>query len=270
MNIMPKRLPGAFAFETSSNPAMRKALLTMKQIAQTDLSVLITGEAGTGKEWAAYAIHTLGPRSQGPFVQLECAAIAEENLDRDLFGFESINWNGVTIKGGAFEEAAGGSLLLKGIESLPQAHLLKISRVMEFRLVRRISGDGDIPIDARAIATFNTSSGGASQESSPVRGILDRISSVQIELPPLRHRREDIPMLIDGVLEELRDRTGTPVKGVSGEAVGYCESYTWPGNVRHLKNAIEYACIMSGGGIITPGHLPAYLNRRSDDQTVSN
>jgi two-component system, NtrC family, response regulator HydG len=265
MNIMPKRLPGAFAFETSNNPVMRKALLTMKQIAQTDLSVVITGEAGTGKEWAAYAIHTLGARSQGPFVQIECAATAEENLDRDLFGFESINWNGVTIKGGAFEEAAGGSLLLKGIESLPHAHLLKIARVMEFRLVRRISGDGDIPVDARGMATFNTTSDGPSPEHSAVRGILERISSIQIELPPLRNRREDIPMLIDGVLEELRERTGTPVKGVSEDAVRYCEMYTWPGNVRHLKNAIEYACIMSGGEVIMPGHLPAYLQRQSDN-----
>lgn len=265
MNSMTKRPPGTFAFESSNNPSMRKALLTMKQIAQTDLSVLITGEAGTGKEWAAYAIHALGPRAQGPFIQLECAAIPEENLDRDLFGYESISWNGVTIKGGAFEDAAGGTLLLKGIESLPSGHLLKIARVMEFRLVRRISGDGDIPIDARAIATITTSPDGLFPGETAARGILDRISSIQIDLPPLRDRREDIPLLIDGVLENLRERSGRPVKGISPEALQACEAYTWPGNVRHLKNAIEYACIMSGGEIILPEHLPAYVHGREDD-----
>jgi DNA-binding NtrC family response regulator len=265
MNIMPKRPPGAFAFENSSNPAMQKALLAMRQIAQTDLSVLITGEAGTGKEWAAYSIHTLGSRSQGPLVQIECAAIAEEHLDRDLFGFESISWNGVTIKGGAFEEAAGGSLLLKGIESLPHAHLLKIARVLEFRLVRRISGEGGIPVDVRAIATCNIAAGDPLPERTGLRGALERISSIQIDLPPLRDRREDIPMLIEGVLEELRERTGTPVRKVTEDVLQRCADYSWPGNLRHLKNAIEYACIMSGADIITADHLPAYLHPRVDD-----
>ncbi len=264
MNTMPKRLPGAFAFETSKNAAMRKALLTMKQIAQTDLSVLITGEAGTGKEWAAYAIHTQSARAHGPFIQLECAAIPEENLDRDLFGFESISWHGVTIKGGAFEEAAGGSLLLKGIETLPSAHLFKIAHVMEFRHVRRISGDGDIPVDTRAIATITTTADEPFHGETAARGVLDRISSIQIDLPPLRERREDIPQLIHGVLDDLRDRTGTVAKGVSDEALRECEDYAWPGNVRHLKNAIEYACVMSGGEMIMPEHLPAYVHRQTD------
>jgi len=261
---MPKRPPGAFAFEGSKNPLMQKALLTMRQIAQTNLSVLIAGEAGTGKEWAAYAIHALGPRPQGPFVQLECAAIPAENLDRDIFGYESINWNGVNIKSGVFEEATGGSLLLRAIETLPPTHLLKIARVIEFRVVRRISGEADIPIDARIIATIS-STADASFAGPATRGILDRISPIQIELPALRDRREDIPMLIEGVLEELRDRTGSPPKGISPAAVRACEMFAWPGNVRHLKNAIEYASIMSGGEVIMPEHLPDYVHQKSHD-----
>lgn len=264
MVTMPKRPPGAFAFEASKNPAMQKALLTMRQIAQTNLSVLIAGEAGTGKEWAAYAIHALGARPQGPFVQLECAAIPAENLDRDIFGYESINWNGVSIKSGAFEEATGGSLLLRSIETLPPTHLLKIARVIEFRSVRRISGEGDIPVDARIIATTNSNLA-ASFTGSANRGILDRISPIQIDLPALRDRREDIPMLIEGVLEELRERTGASQKGISPAAVRACEEYAWPGNVRHLKNAIEYASIMSSGEVIMPEHLPAYVHQRSDE-----
>lgn len=244
---------------------MQKVLLTMKHIAHTDLGVLIAGEAGTGKEWAAYAIHSLGARAQGPFVQIECAAIAQENLDRDIFGYESISWNGVTIKGGAFEEATGGSLLLRGIEALPSPLLLKIARVMEARIVRRISGDGEIPIDARAIATITTNPDGSFPGEAASREALDRISSIQIDLPPLRDRREDIPMLIGGMLEELRERTGRSLKGISDGALKKCEEYLWPGNVRHLKNAIEYACIMSGTEDITPEHLPAYVQGRSDD-----
>ncbi len=140
--------------KTSRNSAMQKVLAALERVAMSDLSVLVVGEVGTGKEWAAHSIHKLSARANGPFEPVDCSTLPPDSLERELFGFEAVTWGGVEVKRGSFEEASGGTLLLDEIAAIPPATQKKIARVLEYQHVRRNSGEEDIQVDVRVIATL--------------------------------------------------------------------------------------------------------------------
>jgi DNA-binding NtrC family response regulator len=244
----------------TQSAVMQEALRKLEKVAQSDLSVVIYGEHGTGKEWAAHFVHKLSERADGAFVTVDCAALEAEAIDKELFGYESITWEGIELKKGAFEVAAGGTLLLNEFTSLSLSVQMKIARALEYHSFRRILGHEDIPITTRTIATMSHSPEESRGDNALSRELYHRIGVIAIALPPIRERPEDIPLLIDRFLADLQPDPKGRVKRMSPEALRMCQSYTWPGNVRHLKNAVEYASIMCDSDIIRPDHLPEYLH----------
>jgi transcriptional regulator with PAS, ATPase and Fis domain len=250
------------ALKATRNAAMREVLAKIERVAYSDLSVLLVGEPGTGKEWAAHIIHKSSARASGPFYPVDCATLSPDSLEKELFGYEAITWRGVEIKRSAFEEASGGTLLLDEIASIPPATQKKIARVVEYLQVRRISGEEDIPVNVRVVATLSQQPDKVLSDGELQKELYYRISPIVIELPPLRERKEDINLLIDWFIQELNARYGCSIQAMSQEALALCLRYDWPGNVRHLKNAIEHAAVMCVGQVIRPEHLPVYLYNR--------
>jgi len=238
---------------------MQEIMRTVRTISPTDLHVVIIGEQGTGKERLARQIHELSTRSGGPLITVDCAAMTPEQLEQELFGVEALSWQGVALKTGALEEASNGTLLLDEFQSIPDQLQMKVARALEYKSVVRTGGDRIVQIQPRIIAIITRTSG-YPRGQDPFRvEIQNRLSPIVIELPPLRERREDIPSLVRNFMAEARSERNVAVNAISDEALTCCLEYAWPGNVRHLKNAIEYACVMSGGGKIFPSHLPDYV-----------
>ena len=244
----------------TQSAVMQEALRKLEKVAQSDLSIVIYGEHGTGKEWAAHFVHKLSGRADGAFVTVDCAALEAETIEKELFGYESITWEGIDLKKGAFEVAAGGTLLLNEFTSLSLSVQMKIARALEYHSFRRILGNEDIPITARTIATMSHSPEDSREGRALSKDLYHRIGVIAIALPPIRERPEDIPLLIDRFLADLQPDPKGRSKRMSPGALRICQSYSWPGNVRHLKNAVEYASIMCESDIIGPDHLPEYLH----------
>jgi DNA-binding NtrC family response regulator len=238
---------------------MQDVLNMIENIARNDLSVVITGEHGTGKEWAARRIHVLSARSRRPFEPRDCTELPEEALERELFGYESLVAEGITIQRSAFEEAEGGTLLLNDIASISPSLQLRLARAVEYEYFTRAGDERRIPVDVRLIATVSERAETLVQRGALTKELFYRISPIVLELPPLRKHREDIPVLVENIIEELRRRNAVRVSGISPDALKMLASYHWPGNVRQLKNAVEYASAMSREAIITPPDLPAYV-----------
>jgi DNA-binding NtrC family response regulator len=254
----------------TNNETMKEVLQSIRRFASSDVSVLITGEHGTGKEWAAHMIHHLSRRSRGPFWPFDCAAIPSEDIERELFGYEALTKDGVVIKRGALEDAFGGTVLLNEIAFLPTAAQMKIARALEYRTIHRLDGVQRVEINVRIISTLSEDQDILVRNGTLLKDIFYRISTIVIELPPLRRRREDIPLLIEKFLAELRSRNGTSVVGITSKALELCLTYDWPGNVRHLKNSIEYACTMCTGELIQPENLPPDLQSHKSHSNFSN
>jgi DNA-binding NtrC family response regulator len=253
-------------FDKTQSAALEDILQTAHKIAQSDLSVLIVGEHGTGKEWLARMIHQLNHTRKGPFWPFDCAAIPSKDIEKELYGFEELTQHGVIIQRGAFEEAEQGTLLLNEIGSLPAAIQLKVSRTVEFRTIHRVGNDKTLPIDVRIIATLSQPADSLIEGGTLSKDMFYRISPMVLELPPLRQHKEDIPLLIEKFLEDLRIHNKSSIQGVNQEAMQACLEYDWPGNVRHLKNAVEYAFIMCTGSILQLEHFPAYLRDNSHEK----
>jgi DNA-binding NtrC family response regulator len=236
--------------------SMREFLATLDRVARTELPVVIAGERGTGKEWAARRLHRCSPRARGPFVSVDCGAGEAPEVERRLYGFESISWSGVQVEPGAFDEASRGTLHCDDAGRLPATAILRIARVLEHRSFRRMGGGSEM--EARARLVLTTTLEGPPSPGLPPTDPWQRISPITLLLPPLRERPEDIPAYVEAFLGDLR-QCGLPVRRVSDEALGMLFASSWPGNVRALKNALEYAAIVSGGDTIEAGHLPAIL-----------
>ena len=243
----------------SLSEPMQEALVSLQRVAPSDLSVIIQGEPGTGKEWAARMIHQMSARARGPIFTVDCGAVGPANIEKELFGYDAISWDNIEIRKGAFEEASGGTLYLHEIEAIPPAVQLRVARAVEYKQFRRIGGDMSHEVNVRLIATTSRVREGAPEDAG-AEDFASRLAAITITLPPLRARRSDIPVLIERFLREMRDRYMNPVQGISPEALKLCSAFTWPGNVRQLKTAMEYAAIMARGGMIEPEHLPAYLH----------
>ncbi len=234
----------------------RQVLTQATQVAATDTTALILGESGTGKEVVARFIHRASPRSQGPFVALNCAALPEQLLEAELFGYERGAFTGaVQSKPGQLEQAAGGTLFLDEVgEMSPQAQA-KFLRVLQEREFQRLGGTRVLRADARVVAATNRDLLQAMQQGRFREDLYYRLNVFAIHLPPLRERRDDVLPLAEAFVAEFGRTLGTPPAGVSREARQALLDYHWPGNVRELHNVLERAAILCDGGLIVADHL---------------
>jgi len=239
------------------SPAMRKVFDMIRKVAPTKASVLITGESGAGKEVVADAIHNLSPRRDKPFVKVHCAALAESLLESELFGHEKGAFTGAQARQrGRFELADTGSLFLDEIGEINQNVQIKILRVLQEKKFERVGGEATIEVDVRLIAATNRD---LKEEIAAGRFREDlyyRLNVVNIHVPALRERREDIPLLAATFLRELAQENGKPIEGFDQRSKQALYSYDWPGNVRELRNCIESAVVMASGKLITIDDLP--------------
>ena len=237
-------------------PAMQNLFALIRQVAPTNAGVLITGESGTGKELVARAIHSFSTRSQEPFLAINCAAMPETLIESELFGHEKGAFTGaVERSSGALELAKGGTLLLDEIGEMPPPMQAKLLRVLEDFRYRRLGGKQELTADVRVIAATNRIPSQAIQEGKLREDLYYRLNVFHIELPPLRERLDDIPLIAAAMIEKLNRKHGTRVTHVDPDACNYLQSHNWTGNVRELRNIIERAVILSGEGALQRSHL---------------
>jgi transcriptional regulator with GAF, ATPase, and Fis domain len=254
---------GGFGRIVGTSNAWRDVLVQAAKVAPTETTVLLTGESGTGKEIVARAIHRSSARAAGPFLALNAAALPDQLLESELFGYEKGAFTGATgAKPGRLEQAGGGTLFLDEAGEMSPAVQAKLLRVLEEREFQRLGGTKVLRTDARIIAATNRDLGRAIEKGEFREDLFYRLSVFGIHLPPLRERPEDILPLTEMFLAELGPAVGRPVPGVSREAKDLLLSYPWPGNVRELRNALERAAILSEGGLITAAHLPISVTRQ--------
>jgi len=248
---------GAFGQMVGSSSQMRKVYQTIEQAAPTSASVLIWGESGTGKELVAQTIHQLSPRNQLPFVPINCAAIPETLLESEIFGHEKGAFTGAfDRREGCFELADRGTLFLDEIAEMTPATQVKLLRVLQERRFRRLGGRQEQAVDVRVIAATNAVPADAVKSGKLREDLFYRLNVFAIELPPLRRRKEDLPLLIQAFLSEFNGRNRKAVSALDPAAMKALEQYNWPGNVRELRNVIERAVILCSGQFIEPKHLP--------------
>ena len=213
-----------------------------------------------GKELVASAIHELSPRAAAPFVAINCAAIPEGLLESEIFGHERGAFTGaVSQRLGCFELAHRGTLFLDEVSEMAASLQAKLLRVLQERVVRRLGSMRDHPFDVRVVAATNTDPQTAVQNGKLREDLFYRINVVTIEVPPLRERREDIPLLVQAFLPEFTAHRSTPVQDVSADAMRALQRYTWPGNIRELRNVVERAVILAPADTVELGHLPPDL-----------
>ena len=253
------QLSRRFSFSNiiGKSPKLLSILDVVKQVAPTKATVLITGESGTGKELIANAIHYNSPRAKGPFIKVNCAALPETLLESELFGHEKGAFTGAyQTRIGRFEAADGGTLFLDEIGTLGAAVQVKLLRVLQEREFERVGGTKTIKVDVRLITATNTDLSTAVKEGRFREDLFWRINVVRINMPPLRERREDIPLLVHHFIKKFAAENNRPVKGISEEALQLLLHYDFPGNVRELENIIESAVVLCRGDTITPELLP--------------
>jgi two-component system nitrogen regulation response regulator NtrX len=247
--------------------AIRAVIDKIDKVAKTPARVLITGENGTGKELVARAIHSQSTRASGPFVEVNCAAIPSELIESELFGHMKGSFTGaVSDRAGKFEQANGGTLFLDEIGDMSLAAQAKVLRVLQDGVVTRIGGSKTIEVDVRVLAATNK---GLEQEIAEGRfreDLFYRLNVVPIHVPPLRERREDIPLLVAHFVNVLTQREGMPPRTVMPEAVSQLSQLDWPGNVRELRNTIERLLILSSGTRIDGEDVARLVGRRDPEQ----
>ncbi|HUU50658.1 MAG TPA: sigma-54 dependent transcriptional regulator [Nitrospinota bacterium] len=244
---------------------MMQIYKTMGKIADSDVTVLITGESGTGKELVAKAIHYNSNRVGKPFMAINCGAIPTELLESELFGHHKGSFTGaVTDKKGLFEIADGGTLFLDEIGVTPLPLQPKLLRALQEKEFKRVGGTKDIKIDVRIIAATNKNLKKAIKDGSFREDLFYRLNIVSIDIPPLRERKEDIPQLVEFLIQKFTQRTGTQ-KEISPEAIKLLIKYEWPGNVRELENTIERIVALERDRLITPESLPHFVKEEKEE-----
>jgi DNA-binding NtrC family response regulator len=246
---------------TGQSEAMRSVYQMIDAVAQSTASVLILGESGTGKELVARALHTKSDRAKGPFFALNCAALPKEILENELFGHEKGAFTGSTNeKPGAFEMSSGGTIFLDEMAEMSPDIQVKLLRALETRQVRRLGGKKEINVDIRILAATNKNLQKAIADGELREDLYYRLAVVEIDLPPLRERSQDIQLLANEFLGRFAQQNGKSITGFDDAAWAWIMSYHWPGNVRELKNAVERAVIMSRGTTIGPSDIiPRHL-----------
>ena len=256
---------GSFGRLVGNSPGMRKIYRTIEQAAPTDASVLISGESGTGKELVAQTIRQLSPRAGAPYVPINCAAIPETLLESEIFGHEKGAFTGaVERRQGCFELADHGTLFLDEVAEMTPTTQVKLLRVLQERAFRRLGARQEQKVDVRVIAATNANPAEAVRKGKLREDLYYRLNVFTIELPPLRERREDLPLLVQAFLNEFNERNGRAIAAVDQPAMRMFEQYLWPGNVRELRNVIERATILADGSFIGVKHLPVVLVRAGE------
>jgi|Deesub1362A_J573_1020465.scaffolds.fasta_scaffold00398_3 DNA-binding NtrC family response regulator len=254
-----KELKHKYKFDmlTGTSPKMLQVYELIEKIADTDTTVLITGESGTGKERVAKTIHFNSSRSQGAFVPVNCAAIPKDLLESELFGHEKGAFTGaINTRIGRFELANGGTIFLDEIGELHPTLQVKLLRVLQEREFERVGGTKTIKVDVRILAATNKDLERATKEGTFREDLYYRLNVIPLHIPPLRKRKEDIPLLIEHFMHEFsRKKRKAPLK-ITPEAMECLMNYRWPGNVRELENLIERLVILNDTGVVTPEDLP--------------
>src|SRR5215204_6447056 len=257
---------GTYGKITGNSATIRSVYRVIEQAAPTNASVLISGESGTGKELIAQTIHELSPRQGFPFVAINCAAIPETLLESEIFGHEKGAFTGAhDRRTGVFELAHRGTLFLDEIAEMMPATQVKLLRVLQERTFRRLGGRQEQTVDVRVIAATNRDPSEAVRSGKLREDLYYRLNVFSIELPPLRARREDIPLLAQHFLTEFNERNNKSVRAVDQETVYLLEQYQWPGNIRELRNVMERAVILAEGDFIEPKHLPPTLVAKGEE-----
>src|SRR5437867_678434 len=232
-------------------------------------TVMVTGESGTGKELVAQAIHQESPRRTGPFVSVNCGAIPETLMESELFGHVKGAFTGaVASTEGLFAAAHGGTLFLDEITEIPQTIQVKLLRAIQEREIRRIGDTRDVKVDARLIAASNRDLSKAVGDGVLREDLYYRLNVIPINMPPLRERIEDIPLLVAHFVARITKDVGKSVRGISPESLAILERYHWPGNIRELENVVERAIVLGSGELLSPESLPAHLRAPRDERAV--
>src|SRR3989441_578856 len=248
----------AFGFEqiVGQSPAMGRLFETIDKVADTDVTVLIRGASGTGKELVANALHYRSPRRAKPLVKMNCAALSQELVESELFGHEKGAFTGaIARREGKFEAADGGTLFLDEVGDMPLETQAKLLRAIQEKEVERVGGNTSIRVDVRLIAATNQDLEAGVRAGRFREDLYYRLRVVELVIPPLAERREDIPLLVDRFLKDAVGRFGREVKPLTGEALRACLTHPWKGNVRELRSAVEQALLLSPGPEITPADL---------------
>jgi DNA-binding NtrC family response regulator len=232
------------------------------QIAPVASTVLVTGESGTGKELVARGIHALSPRRHEPFIAVNVAALSESLLESELFGHEKGAFTGaIDSRRGLFELADGGTIFLDEIGEMPLSTQTKLLRVLEQREFHRVGGERPIKVDVRIVAATNQDLRQLVAIGEFRRDLFFRLNVLSIELPPLRERREDIPVLVEAFVRDVSRKNARAFPGISPAAMQILIAYDWPGNVRELRNLVESMVVLAPGGIIRPEDIPLEVRR---------
>jgi two-component system response regulator PilR (NtrC family) len=253
------------------SPKMLDVFETIRKTADSGSTVMITGESGTGKELVAQALHWESGRRNAPFVSVNCGAVPETLMESELFGHVKGAFTGaVAATEGLFAAADGGTLFLDEITEIPPSVQVKLLRAIQERQIRRVGETRDVKIDVRLIAASNRDPGKAVADGVLREDLFYRLNVIPIHLPPLRDRREDIPLLVGHFIKKLAREVGRPVRGVTPEAAAVLEHYHWPGNIRELENVIERALVLGGGDMLEIDALPTSIRqpRTRDDVPI--
>jgi two-component system response regulator PilR (NtrC family) len=262
-NDLRARVRGEFTFAdiTGRSKAMRDVIGLCRKVTDSTASIIVSGESGTGKELIARAIHCGGPRAAGPFVAVNCGALPEPLMESELFGHVKGAFTGAAEdKPGLFRAADGGTLFLDEVGELPLPLQVKLLRVLQERTVRPVGGEDEHPIDVRLISASNRELADLVERGAFRTDLFYRLNVIQVRLPPLRERREDLPLLTDSLLARLAREAGTAAKTLSPAALRVLADHDWPGNVRELANVLERAATLADGERIEPGDLPGELS----------
>jgi two-component system, NtrC family, response regulator HydG len=243
---------------------MNDLFYRIKILSNVPSTVLLRGESGTGKELVAEALHYCGNRSDKPLVKVNCPALKTELIESELFGHKKGSFTGATTdRTGRFEHANGGTIFLDEITELPLETQAKLLRVLQERTIERVGDDQQIKIDVRIIAATNRDIKRYIADGKFREDLYYRLNVFLIEVPSLRERKDDISMLAESFFKEYRDMTGKDIKGFSIDTMEFLKNYQWPGNVRQLRNCIEYACVLCNNNIITIKDLPLDIQNES-------
>ena len=251
------------------SPKILDVFETIRKTADSGSTVMITGESGTGKELVAQALHWESSRRGGPFVSVNCGAVPETLMESELFGHVKGAFTGaVSSTEGLFAAADGGTLFLDEITEIPHTVQVKLLRAVQERQIRRVGDTRDVKIDVRLIAASNRDLGRAVSDGLLREDLFYRLNVIPIHLPPLRDRREDIPLLIAHFIKKLSNEIGRPVRGVAPDALTVLEQYHWPGNIRELENVVERAIVLGSSELLEADGLPAGLRQPRDRHDV--
>ncbi|MCU1335100.1 MAG: two component, sigma54 specific, transcriptional regulator, Fis family [Bryobacterales bacterium] len=251
---------GTLVDMVGASKTMQQVFALIQRVAPSAASVLISGESGTGKELAARAIHKLSPRAGGPFVAINCAALPEHLIESELFGHERGAFTGAMARRiGCFEQANRGTLFLDEITEMPIGTQAKLLRVLQDGKIRRLGGTSETYVDVRIVAATNRPPETAIQEKRLREDLYYRLNVFQIALPALRHRKEDLPILVDALINELNAKHDCKVDGLEPEALARLMCHAWPGNVRELRNVLERGVIVAREGALRLQQLPPTL-----------